>query len=161
MDKKIVVSALAAAITEAAASGNDKRMEFASSLLSAYNRGNPSPKQMACIERIVNGDPETAWNPAQFLAAFTDATRLTKKPRIEIEVEDVKWEMVLTPADSTKAKPENRGTVALTAGKYGTPENRYGGRLTPQGFTQGKDYSPALDAALAALDPAALPWAAK
>ena len=86
MDKKEIVTKMCGEIADAAAKGNTKRLEYVSSLLTAFNRGNPTPKQMAAIERVCNGTPDTAFSPAAFLAAFKDATRLTSRPKVIVEV---------------------------------------------------------------------------
>jgi hypothetical protein len=139
MEKSEVIKGLAVIVAS-----DSKDASFAASLMGAVVKGTVTPKQQACIDRLLNAPSQDAIGNlvaiVQRLANSGD-----KYPKVKGTVDGVEWTVALTPLDSTKAKPENRGTCAVASGKWGTPDNRYAGRILADGqFVAGKDLTPAI-----------------
>ena len=148
MDKSQQIQGLAGVIAT-----NPARAEFASSLLAALVKGSASEKQMEWIDRLIN----EAQNPAPVmdnLHALIEAFRASKDrfPKIRGTVEGVEWTISYTPSDSTKAKEENKNTCSIAAGKFGSPDNKFAGRILADGsFKSGRDLTPAVAAWIASV----------
>lgn len=157
MDRIQIITGLASIVAN-----DPKRAEFASSLLAAVSGGRATPKQQAWAERLCNEasnpKPEGV-NLAGIIEAFRSAAAAAKFPKVRLTVDGVEWSLAYVRPDSERAKPENRDTVSITAGKYGEPDAKWAGRIGADGtFAPGKDATPALADALVALDPSNLDW---
>jgi hypothetical protein len=139
MEKSETIKALAVIVAS-----DSKDAAFAASLMGAVVKGTVTPKQQACIDRLLNAPSQE--EIGNLLAIVTRLANSGEKyPKVKGTVDGVEWTAALTPLDSTKAKPENRGTVAVASGKWGTPHNRYAGRILADGqFVAGKDLTPAI-----------------
>ncbi len=148
MDKNKQIQGLASVIAT-----NPARAEFASSLLAALVKGSASEKQVEWIDRLI----DEAQNPAPVvgdLAALIEAFRASKDrfPKIRGTVEGIEWTISYTPRDSAKAKPENCDTCNVASGKYGSPDNKFAGRILADGsFKSGRDLTPAVAAWIASV----------
>jgi hypothetical protein len=132
--------------------------EFAFSLLTAAKKGKVSEKQQFHIERLVNAHLNPAApvaNLSRLVGAFK-AIPAKRFPKVRATIEGVEVTISYTGEASEKAKPENRGTCAVSSGKWGTPESRWYGRIMANGeFVPGHHLTPAVQAWLASLaDPA-------
>ena len=139
MEKSEVIKGLAVIVAS-----DSKDASFAASLMGAVVKGTVTPKQQACIDRLLNAPSQDAIG---ILVAIVQrlANSGEKFPKIKGTVDGIEWTVALTPLDSVKAKPENRGTCAIASGKWGTPDNRYAGRILADGqFVAGKDLTPAI-----------------
>jgi len=139
MDKQETIKGLAAIVAS-----DSKDAAFAASLMGAVVKGTVTPKQQACIDRLLNAPSvDSLGNLVAIVTRLANSGE--KFPKIKGTVDGIEWTAALTPLDSTKAKPENRGTVAIASGKWGTPENKYAGRILADGqFVAGKDLTPAI-----------------
>ena len=139
---------------------NPAKAEFCGSMIKALAKGNPTPKQMACIERLLNevANPVPALSLPALIGAFRAAAQSIKFPKVVVQVDGVEWMLAYVSPTSEKAKPENRDTVGISSGKWGEPTARWGGRISADGtVTWGKDATPTLVAAVHGIDPSALP----
>ena len=155
MDKTEKIAALAALI-----GANPDKAEFAASLMGALAKGNPTPKQMAWIDRLISqaANPVPALSLPALLEAFRSAAATVKFPKVMVQVDGVEWTLAYVSPTSEKAKAENRGTIGIASGKFGEPTARWGGRIGQDGtVTWGKDATPELVAAVQGIDPSALP----
>ena len=159
MDKTQKMAALAAII-----GSNPAKATFAASLLSALAKGNPTPKQSDWIDRLINeaANPAPELSLPALLEAFRSAAAAVKFPKVVITADGVEWTLSYVSPTSEKAKPENRGTVGISSGKFGEPTARWGGRIGTDGVVMwGKDATPDLVAAVQGIDPSALPLKGK
>ena len=157
MDKTQQMAALAGII-----GSNPAKATFAASLLSALAKGKESPKQAAWIERLI----AEAANPAPALPALLEAFRAAaqsiKFPKVTLVADGVEWTLSYVSPTSERAKPENRGTVGISSGKFGEPTARWGGRISADGtVTWGKDATPELVAAVQGINTSTLPLKGK
>lgn len=132
--------------------------EFAFSLLTAAKKGKVSEKQQFHIDRLVNAHLNPVApvaNLSRLVGAFK-AIPAKRFPKIRATIDGVEVTVSYTGEASEKAKPENRGTCAVSSGKWGTPESRWYGRIMANGeFVPGHHLTPAVQAWLASLaDPA-------
>ena len=156
MDKSQKIAALAALI-----SSSPDKAEFAASLMGALVKGNPTPKQSEWIDRLINEaqNPLPSLNLHGLVESFRLAALTVKFPKVVMSVGEQEVTLSYTRPDSEKAKPENKDTVSVASGKWGDPAAKWYGRIGADGvFKPGKDATPAVAEALAALDPNALPW---
>ena len=139
MDKQETIKALAVIVAS-----DSKDAAFAASLMGAVVKGTVTPKQQACIDRLLNApSQDSLGNLVAIVQRLANSGE--KFPKIKGTVDGIEWTVALTPPDSVKAKPENRGTCAVASGKWGTPDNRYAGRILADGqFVAGKDLTPAI-----------------
>lgn len=139
MDKQETIKALAVIVAS-----DSKDAAFAASLMGAVVKGTVTPKQQACIDRLLNApSQDSLGNLVAIVQRLANSGE--KFPKIKGTVDGIEWTVALTPRDSVKAKPENRGTCAIASGKWGTPDNRYAGRILADGqFVAGKDLTPAI-----------------
>lgn len=139
MEKSEVIKGLAAIVAS-----DSKDAAFAASLMGAVVKGTVTPKQQVCIDRLLNAPSvDSVGNLVAIVQRLANSG--DKYPKVKATIDGVEWTAALTPLDSTKAKPENRGTVAVASGKWGTPENKYAGRILADGsFVAGKDLTPAI-----------------
>lgn len=159
MDKTQKMSALAQIIA-----GNPAKAEFAASLLGALAKGNPTPKQSEWIDRLISeeANPVPSLSLPALVEAFRSAAATVKFPKVVLAVDGVEWTLSYTRPDSDKAKPENKDTVGIASGKWGDPAAKWAGRIGADGSVKwGKDATPALAAALAAVPTAPLPLKAR
>ena len=143
---------------------NPKKAEFCGSMIKALAKGNPTPKQMACIERLLNevANPVPALSLPALIGAFRAAAQSVKFPKVVLTADGVEWTLAYVSPNSEKAKPENRDTIGIASGKFGEPTARWGGRIGTDGtVTWGKDATPTLVAAVQGIDPSALPLKGK
>ena len=139
---------------------NPAKAEFCSSMIKALAKGNPTPKQTACIERLLNEveNPVPALSLPALLGAFRAAAVTVKFPKVVLTADGVEWTLSYVSPMSEKANPANRDTVGIASGKWGEPNAKWGGRITADGsVTWGKDATPELAAAVQGIDPSALP----
>jgi hypothetical protein len=109
----------------------------AASLLSSLIKGEVSDKQMGLIQRICMGDIGVKF--PKFVATVAAAKVMT----VDIGGEKItaRW----TNPASPRAKAENRGSIAISAGEYGTADAKWFGRIMPDGsVSAGKDWSDAI-----------------
>ncbi len=139
MDKQQTLKGLATIVAS-----DSKDAAFAASLMAAVAKGTVSPKQQACIDRLLNAPSvDSVGNLVAIVTRLANSGE--KYPKVKATIDGVEWTVALTPPDSVKAKPENRGTCAVASGKWGTPDNRYAGRILADGqFVAGKDLTPAI-----------------
>ena len=159
MDKQQKMSALAGII-----GSNPQKAEFAASLLGALAKGNPTPKQAEWIDRLINeeANPVPSLTLAPLVEAFRAAAQAVKFPKVVVEADGVEWTLSYTRPDSDKAKPENKDTVGIASGKWGDPAAKWAGRILADGTVKwGKDATPALADAIAAIPTAPLPLKAR
>jgi hypothetical protein len=155
MDKTQKMAALAGIIAT-----NPAKAEFAASLLGSLAKGNPTPKQTAWIERLINeaANPVPALSLPALIEAFRSAAATVKFPKVVLNAGDTEWTLSYVSPMSEKANPANRDTVGISSGKWGEPTAKWGGRIGTDGtVTWGKDASPDLVAAVQGIDPSALP----
>ena len=153
------IAALAALIGE-----NPDKAEFAASLMGALAKGNPTPKQMEWIDRLISqaANPVPALSLPALVGAFRSAAAAVKFPKVVITADGVEWTLSYVSPTSEKAKAENRGTVGISSGKFGEPTARWGGRIGTDGtVTWGKDATPELVAAVQGIDTSTLPLKGK
>ena len=107
----------------------------AASLLSAMLRGTVTDKQSDLIDRIIGvGAVESLKFPAT-------VAMLTTLKQVSVEIGGVKVVMRYTSPTSPRTKPENRGTVAIAAGEYGSADAKWFGRIGTDGTLKaGKDW---------------------
>ena len=149
------IAALAALI-----GANPDKAEFAASLMGALAKGNPTPKQMAWIDRLISqaANPVAALSLPALVGAFRAAAQSIKFPKVTLVADGVEWTLAYVSPTSERAKPENRDTIGIASGKFGEPTARWGGRIGQDGtVTWGKDATPTLVAAVQGIDPSALP----
>ena len=159
MNKTQKIAALAALI-----GANPDKATFATSLLSALAKGNPTPKQSDWIDRLINeaANPAPALSLPALIGAFRAAAQSIKFPKVTLVADGVEWTLSYVSPTSEKAKPENRGTVGISSGKFGEPTARWGGRIGQDGtVTWGKDATPELVAAVQGIDTSTLPLKGK
>ena len=139
---------------------NPQKAEFCSSMIRALAKGNPTPKQSVCIDRLLNevANPTPAQSLPALIGAFRAAAAEVKFPKVVLTAGETEWTLSYTAPDSEKAKPENRDTVGIASGKWGEPNAKWGGRISADGtVTWGKDATPDLVAAVQGIDPSTLP----
>jgi hypothetical protein len=139
---------------------NPAKAEFCSSMIKALAKGNPTPKQTACIERLLNEveNPVPALSLPALLGAFRAAAVTVKFPKVVLTADGVEWTLSYVSPMSEKANPANRDTVGIASGKWGEPNAKWGGRITADGsVTWGKDATPELAAAVQGIDTSTLP----
>ena len=159
MNKQQQIAALAGIIA-----ANPDKASLAASLMGALARGNPTPKQVACIESLIaqGENPLPSLNLAELVQAFRTAAATVKFPKVVVQAGGVEWTLSYVSATSEKAKPENRDTVGISHGKYGDPAAKWGGRIGTDGTVKwGKDATPELAAAVQGVNPSALPLKGK
>ena len=107
----------------------------AASLLSAMLRGEVTEKQAALIDRIIGvGAVESLKFPAT-------VSLLTTLKQVSTEIGGIKITMRYTSPTSPRSKPENRGTIAIAAGEYGSADAKWYGRIGTDGTLRaGKDW---------------------
>ena len=106
----------------------------AASLLSAMLRGEVTEKQAALISRIGVGAVESLKFPAT-------VRLLSNLKQVSTEIGGVKITMRFTSPTSPRTKPENRGTVAISSGEYGSADAKWFGRIGTDGTLRaGKDW---------------------
>jgi hypothetical protein len=155
MDKTQKIAALAALI-----GANPAKAEFAASLMGALAKGNPTPKQMAWIDRLISEaeNPAPALSLPALIEAFRAAAQSVKFPKVVVVTGETEWTLAYVSPMSEKAKPENRDTIGIASGKFGEPTAKWGGRISTDGTVAwGKDATPELVAAVQGIDPSALP----
>ena len=143
---------------------NPQKAEFCSSMIKALAKGNPTPKQTACIERLLNeaANPVPALSLPALIGAFRAAAQSVKFPKVVLTADGVEWTLAYVSPNSEKAKPENRDTIGIASGKFGEPTAKWGGRIAQDGSVMwGKDATPDLVAAVQGIDPSALPLTKK
>ena len=153
------IAALAALI-----GANPAKAEFAASLMGALAKGNPTPKQMVWIERLISEaeNPVPVLSLPSLIEAFRSAAQSVKFPKVVLTADGVEWTLAYVSPTSEKAKSENRDTVGISSGKWGEVGARWGGRITQDGsVVWGKDATPDLVAAVQGIDPSALPLKGK
>jgi len=153
------IAALAAIIA-----GNPAKAELCGSMIRALAKGSPTAKQSACIDNLISqaANPVPALSLPALLDAFRAAAATVKFPKVVLTAGETEWTLSYTAPDSEKAKPENRDTVSIAAGKYGEPNAKWGGRIAQDGTVAwGKDATPELAAAVQGVDPSALPLKTK
>ena len=139
---------------------NPAKAEFCSSMIKALAKGNPTPKQSACIDRLLNevANPVPALSLPALVGAFRAAAATVKFPKVVLNAGDTEWTLSYVSPNSEKAKPENRDTVGISSGKWGEPNAKWGGRIAADGTVAwGKDATPDLVAAVQGIDPSTLP----
>lgn len=122
----------------------------AADLLIAVRRDRVSEKQGAWIDRLVYqfNNPAPTLDLSRVLKAYQALPAETKrfpKMRTVLTIGGLPTEVLISyvSPSSDKAKPENLGTCGITSGKYGTPENRWYGRIATSGqFIPGRDLCP-------------------
>jgi hypothetical protein len=143
---------------------NPAKAEFCSSMIKALAKGNPTPKQTACIERLLNevANPVPALSLPALIGAFRAAAQSVKFPKVVVVTGETEWTLAYVSPNSEKAKPENRDTIGIASGKFGEPTAKWGGRIAQDGSVMwGKDATPDLVAAVQGIDPSALPLKGK
>ena len=141
-----------ARLSEIAAKGG-RNAPFAMSLALSVVKGTTTPKQGEWVDKLC----ETANEQAIMLPKWISETRRVGLPlswkvgrtyRLPFvpAFESPAWERITvkyTSLDSSRANPENRGSISFSTGEYGTPSARYWGRIRADGaFTPGRDCTP-------------------
>jgi hypothetical protein len=143
---------------------NPAKAEFCSSMIKALAKGNPTPKQTACIERLLNevANPVPVISLPSLIEAFRSAAQSVKFPKVVLTADGVEWTLSYVSPMSEKANPANRDTIGIASGKWGEPGARWGGRIGQDGsVVWGKDATPELAAAVQGIDPSTLPLKGK
>jgi hypothetical protein len=109
----------------------------AASLLSAILKGEISEKQMGLIQRICMGDIGQKF--PKFVATVAAAKVMT------VDIGGITVVARWTNPASPRAKAENRGSIAISAGEYGTADAKWFGRVMADGsVSAGKDWNDAI-----------------
>ena len=137
----------------AIAAKRGRNAPFALSLAMSITRGTTTPKQGEWVDRLCGTADEQAIMLPKWVAvarrgglpAAWKVGRTFRLPYIPTPAPTL-WEHIAvkyTALDSTRANPENRGSISFSTGEYGTPSARYWGRIRADGsFTPGRDCTP-------------------
>jgi len=147
-DRNIAIARL----SEIAAKGG-RNAPFAMSLALSVVKGTTTPKQGEWVDKLCEtANEQTIMLPKWVavarragLPAAWKVGRTFRLPYIPTPAPTL-WEHIAvkyTSLDSSRANPENRGSISVSTGEYGTPSARYWGRIRADGaFTPGRDCTP-------------------
>lgn len=137
----------------AIAMGTSRDAAFALDLLVAVRKGKVSEKQGFHVDRLVNAhlNPMPAITCGRVIGAYKALPAGMKRfPKVRALIDETVVTIAYTAPTSDKAKPENRGTCAVSSGTWGTPDAKYYGRILADGtFVPGHNLTPAVHAWLA------------
>ena len=120
---------------------------FAASLMSSLVKGKVSESQQTWIDKLCSDfeNPAEATDLLPILEAFRAKATEVRFPKCKVTIGGVEVVLSFTSESSEKAKPENRGTVAIASGKWGDPAAKWYGRIgSDGGWKSGKDATPEL-----------------